>query len=679
MAQVTAIITKIIMDEDYHVYFYDQYGYVVQTLQTDTYVEVVGSYLVCGSNGDSIKFYANTVELIEGPTFSQSYTPLSSGFYQQGSQYFERLSAIYDYIKTNIVSVVIRDTTAVMFKDGTRFTSANVTAIVNWGDIEGTLSNQEDLQDALDTKVDENPAISGSTKTKISYDSKGLVTSGTDAEISDIVGLQTALDSKVDENAAITGATKTKITYDSKGLVTAGEDAGISDITGLQDALDDKVPYTGATADVDLGVYKLSADAVEFSLSPVNAPGAGQIAYDGATGSLSYLMNSSNVLCHIGQQLFAYVKNAEAVTITKGQPVYLYQASGNKATVKLAYNTSDAGSAKTLGLAAEDISSNHNGFVICQGVLSGINTGSYNEGDTLYLGATAGTLTAAKPYAPNHLVYIGVVEKANNGAGQIYVKTQNGYEMDELHNVDAKNPNDKDGLFYNTSTSLWEHKQISDVLGYTPGQGTVTSIATSAPLTGGTITTSGTIGIDQADATKGGYVSATDWNKFNDKQDPITLTTTGTSGAATLVGSTLNIPQYSGGSGVSSSILSGNLLGASIAAGATSYACFFIGAPVSVVSEWQRRNLMPIGGTLKNFYVNNGNQPATGSLVYTIRKNGADTAFVLTVAAGSLSGVFSNTTSTLSVVAGDFIGFKITNNASTGSGAIIGVSIVLEI
>ncbi|MFN9114040.1 MAG: hypothetical protein ACK5XN_28575, partial [Bacteroidota bacterium] len=114
-------------------------------------------------------------------------------------------------------------------------------------------------------------------------------------------------------------------------------------------------------------------------------------------------------------------------------------------------------------------------------------------------------------------------------------------------------------------------------------------------------------------------------------------------------------------------------------AGATSYACFFIGAPVSVVSEWQRRNLMPIGGTLKNFYVNNGNQPATGSLVYTIRKNGADTAFVLTVAAGSLSGVFSNTTSTLSVVAGDFIGFKITNNASTGSGAIIGVSIVLEI
>ena len=42
--------------------------------------------------------------------------------------------------------------------------------------------------------------------------------------------IQTQLDSKVDENAAITGATKTKITYDSKGLVTAGADATTADI-----------------------------------------------------------------------------------------------------------------------------------------------------------------------------------------------------------------------------------------------------------------------------------------------------------------------------------------------------------------------------------------------------------------------------------------------------------------
>ena len=51
----------------------------------------------------------------------------------------------------------------------------------------------------------------------------------------------------------------------------------------------------------------------------------------------------------------------------------------------------------------------------------------------------------------------------------------------------------------------------------TYGTGTVTSVATSAPLTGGTITTSGTIGITQATTSANGYLSSTDWNTFNGK------------------------------------------------------------------------------------------------------------------------------------------------------------------
>lgn len=55
-----------------------------------------------------------------------------------------------------------------------------------WGTITGTLSNQLDLQAALDAKVDENVAIVGATKTKITYDAKGLVTVGADATTADI-------------------------------------------------------------------------------------------------------------------------------------------------------------------------------------------------------------------------------------------------------------------------------------------------------------------------------------------------------------------------------------------------------------------------------------------------------------------------------------------------------------
>jgi hypothetical protein len=68
-----------------------------------------------------------------------------------------------------------------------------------------------------------------------------------------------------------------------------------------------------------------------------------------------------------------------------------------------------------------------------------------------------------------------------------------------------------------------------------------------------------------------GYLTSTDWNTFNGKQSTITLTTVGSGGAATLVGSTLNIPNYSAGSsGVSTiSIAASNGFSGSSSGGAT--------------------------------------------------------------------------------------------------------------
>jgi len=75
-----------------------------------------------------------------------------------------------------------------------------------------------------------------------------------------------------------------------------------------------------------------------------------------------------------------------------------------------------------------------------------------------------------------------------------------------------------------------------------------TTITPQAPLTGGgSLAGDRTISIPVATSIANGYLSSTDWSTFNGKQNAITLTTTGTSGAATLTGATLNIPQYSGG------------------------------------------------------------------------------------------------------------------------------------
>lgn len=73
--------------------------------------------------------------------------------------------------------------------------------------------------------------------------------------------------------------------------------------------------------------------------------------------------------------------------------------------------------------------------------------------------------------------------------------------------------------------------------------GTVTNVTASSPLASSGGTTPN-ITIQQASGLQDGYLSSADWTTFNNKQSAITLTTLGTSGAATFIANTLNIPQY---------------------------------------------------------------------------------------------------------------------------------------
>lgn len=221
-----------------------------------------------------------------------------------------------------------------------------------------------------------------------------------------------------------------------------------------------------------------SPDFIQLDTAAAASIALGKFRWNSDTGTAAFGIIDGTQEVNIGQQMYALVTNAEAVPITRGQAVYLHQAQGDRATVRLANNTGDATSAKTLGLVAQDsIGANQIGFVITQGVLSGVNTAAFNPGDTLYLGATAGSLTSTKPYAPNHLVYIGVVERANAGNGQIYVRPQNGYELDELHNVSAQSPTNGQTITYNSTSGLWEKTNQSAL---SVGSATTATTATSA-------------------------------------------------------------------------------------------------------------------------------------------------------------------------------------------------------
>ena len=100
---------------------------------------------------------------------------------------------------------------------------------------------------------------------------------------------------------------------------------------------------------------------------------------------------------------------------------------------------------------------NTNGFVITEGLLAGLNTSAAAAGDPVWLGPT-GTLIYGltnKPKAPNHLVFIGIVTRANQNNGEIFVRVQNGFELEELHNVNITAPATGEVLIYNATTGLW--------------------------------------------------------------------------------------------------------------------------------------------------------------------------------------------------------------------------------
>jgi hypothetical protein len=126
-----------------------------------------------------------------------------------------------------------------------------------------------------------------------------------------------------------------------------------------------------------------------------------------------------------------------------------------------------------------NLANNSNGYVTIIGLVTGMDTSAYTDGAQLYLSpTTAGTYTTTKPYAPDHLVYVAVVEYAHPTQGKLFVKIQNGYELDELHNVSAQSPSNGQTILWNGTTNLWEKANLTG----TASQVTVTNGAGSVTL-----------------------------------------------------------------------------------------------------------------------------------------------------------------------------------------------------
>lgn len=153
------------------------------------------------------------------------------------------------------------------------------------------------------------------------------------------------------------------------------------------------------------------------------------------------------------------------VAITKGQAVYVTSADGTNMIVGLASNASEATSSKTMGLAASTGAINAQIFVVTEGLLAGLDTSTASAGDPVWLGTNGNLIfgLANKPVAPAHLVFIGIVTRVQQNNGEIFVKVQNGFELNEIHDVKITSLADNDSLVYNATTALWENKPITYV------------------------------------------------------------------------------------------------------------------------------------------------------------------------------------------------------------------------
>jgi hypothetical protein len=223
------------------------------------------------------------------------------------------------------------------------------------------------------------------------------------------------------------------------------------------------VPYTGASGDVNLGEHGAQLGNLEFDNTPTNTPTTdGSVFWDSGDGTLQLQMKGGAIQ-QVGMNQFARVYNDTASAFTKGQVVYISGAQGNRIAAKLAKADSELTSRGTIGFVVESIAAGAEGNIIVSGPLYKLNTNGLSAGSPLYLSAaTAGAYTQTMPQAPDNGVILGWVERVHGTVGSIYVKVDNGYELEELHDVDTtkskSTPVDADAVLLQDSadSSVWK-------------------------------------------------------------------------------------------------------------------------------------------------------------------------------------------------------------------------------
>lgn len=359
----------------------------------------------------------------------------------------------------------VLDTKTIYSWDGTSWIAiASPAAAIAIDGLEGdvTATGPGVVQATLKT-VNVNVGSFGNASQSVSFsvDGKGRVTSASQQSIQ-------ITESQVTNLVNDLAGKQSTITGGASSIVTANLTANralISDASG-------KVA-TNAVTSTELGYLSGVTSAIQTQLNG---------KFNNPTGTATdYIAGDGSILpfptLGAADRLITTVYNSTGSIVPAGSVIYLNGPHGNLPELVLAQANSELNSSLTYGITQTDIGNMSSGIAVQEGRLENLNTNvsGWNEGDVLYLSPTvAGGITNVKPYAPNHLVIVGTLVRKHPAQGVIQVKIQNGYELNELHNVQIlTTPADGDVLTYELSTSLWKNKPITITNKLTKGTNTI--------------------------------------------------------------------------------------------------------------------------------------------------------------------------------------------------------------
>ncbi|MFY7884651.1 MAG: hypothetical protein ACOVOV_07395, partial [Dolichospermum sp.] len=185
----------------------------------------------------------------------------------------------------------------------------------------------------------------------------------------------------------------------------------------------------------------------------------------GSVASASYAETASLALtASIARNLIVIARNGGSSTLPAGTVVHITSAVGDNPIFTTASYDTEALSGNTFGLLRYSSLAGADVEVVVAGVVTGVDTDpakGYTAGDIVYL-SSSGQFTRVQPQAPNQIVTLGQVLRAQQNNGSIYVSINNGWELDELHNVQITSPQTGDIIQYESASyGLWKNKSLS--------------------------------------------------------------------------------------------------------------------------------------------------------------------------------------------------------------------------